>query len=61
MPDDVNLHRNVREAYREAMLHHRTQREAFSSAMGLVLEQEPQADLASAGRAVAVMLANEPR
>jgi hypothetical protein len=60
MTSDLNLHRNVREAYRQAMVNHTTQRDAFRCAMDLVLEQEPQADSARAARTVAVMLANEP-
>jgi hypothetical protein len=60
MPADRNLHRNVREAYRQAMEQYRTQREAFQSVVDLVLERRSSADPASAGRAVAVMLANEP-
>ena len=60
MPADLNLHRNVREAFRQAMAEHRTQREAFHCAMDLVLQQEPHADPASTGRVVALMLATEP-
>jgi hypothetical protein len=55
-----NLHRSVRDAYREAMAQHRTEREAFHCAIDLLLDQEPDADPARAGRVVAVMLANEP-
>ena len=60
MTADLNLHRNVRQAYRQAMEQHRTQRQAFHSAVDMVLERNPHADPASTGRAVAVMLANEP-
>jgi hypothetical protein len=60
MPTDLNLHCNVRQAYRQAMEQRRTQREAFHSALDLVLEGKPHADPVSTGRAVALMLANEP-
>ena len=62
MPADLNpdLHRDVRNAYRQAMAQHRTNREAFRCATDLLLNQEPDADPARAGRLVAVMLANEP-
>jgi hypothetical protein len=58
MPSD--LHRIVRQAYRDAMAQQKTQREAFHLAMDLVLEREPQAGHANARRVVAIMLANEP-
>jgi hypothetical protein len=60
MPSDLNLHLDVRDAFRQAMADHRTQHEAFDRARSLVLEREPHADPASAGRIVAIMLANEP-
>jgi len=57
---NLNLHRGVRETYRQAMVQRMTQQAAFDRAVQLILEQEPEADPRRARRFVALMVANEP-
>jgi hypothetical protein len=53
------LHVAVRAAYRGAMAERRTEREAFESALAVLIEHRPQTT-AAARRAVALMLATDP-
>ena len=53
------LHVAVRAAYRGAMAERRTEREAFESALAILIEHQPQM-AATARRAVALMLATDP-
>jgi hypothetical protein len=53
------LHAAVRAAYRGAMAARRTDREAFETALSILLEHRPQRP-EMARRAVALMLATDP-
>ena len=61
MLSDLDLHANVRDAYRQAMAQHRTQREGFNWVVGLLLEQRPHLQPGNARQVAAVMLSNEPQ
>jgi hypothetical protein len=54
------LHREVRESYRNAMRERRTQESAFDLAIALLRDREPGLDQLEARRVVARMLAQEP-
>jgi hypothetical protein len=56
----ADLHRTVRETYRQAISERRPQREAFDLATQLVRVGQPRAEPAEARRLVAKMLCYEP-
>jgi hypothetical protein len=43
-PVDFNVHRGVRDTYRQAMMQHTTQAEAFRRALELLVELEPHVE-----------------